>query len=118
MEISIISRKENPLLEREEITFIVDHDSQGTPSLEEVRNKLAAVLAADIQKLYIKSIKSEYGVTRSKGTARLYKTVERAKQVEQKHIIMRNLGEKVVKEKKKKEAAKPAKAAGAKSKTK
>jgi hypothetical protein len=37
--------------------------------------------------------------------------------VEQKHIIMRNLGEKVVKEKKKKEAAKPAKAAGAKPKT-
>ncbi len=116
MEISITSRKENPLLEREEITFIVDHDSQGTPSIEEVRNKLAAILAADIQKLYIKNIKSEYGMTRSKGTARLYKTVERAKQLEQKHIIMRNLGEKVVKEKKKEGPAKPAKPAKPKTK--
>ena len=29
MEVRIISRKENPLLEREELVFIVEHDSQG-----------------------------------------------------------------------------------------
>ena len=106
MEVRIISRKENPLLEREELVFIVEHDSQGTPPREEIRNKLAAMLDVDTQKLFIKKIESEYGIARSKGIARVYKSLERALLVEPKYIIKRNLGEIQSQEEKKEEAQK------------
>ncbi len=112
MEISIISRKENQLVEREELVFLVNHESQGTPSREEIKNKLVAILNVDTEKLFIKKIESEHGSTRSKGTARIYKSLERALLVEPNYIVKRNLGEASAKEKKTKEkkAAKPAKA--------
>lgn len=117
MEVSIISRKENPLLEREELIFLVNHESRGTPSREEIKNKLAAILNVDTEKLFIKKVESEYGITRSKGIANIYKSLERAVLVEPKHIIKRNLGElptkeEEPKEKKEKKKAKPAKAKG------
>ncbi|MGQ9720844.1 MAG: 30S ribosomal protein S24e [Candidatus Jordarchaeum sp.] len=111
MEVSIISRKENPLLEREELIFLINHESQGTPSREEIRNKLAAILDVDTDKLFIKKIESEYGSTRSKGVARIYKSKERALLVEPHHIVKRNIGETVEggKKPKEKKQAKPAK---------
>ncbi|WXG41158.1 MAG: 30S ribosomal protein S24e [Candidatus Freyarchaeum deiterrae] len=93
MEVSINSKKENQLLEREEITFTVNHDLKGTPSREEIKNKLAALLNVDTQKLFIKKIETEYGASKSKGTANIYKSSERALLVEPKYIVKRNLGE-------------------------
>lgn len=92
MEISINSKKENPLLEREEITFTISHDSKETPSKEEIRNKLAALLNIDTQKLFIRKIETEYGAAKSKGAANVYKSSERALLLEPKYIVKRNLG--------------------------
>jgi small subunit ribosomal protein S24e len=103
MEVSINSRKENQLLEREEITFTVNHDSKGTPTREEVRNKLAALLNVDTQKLFIKKIATEYGAAKSKGTANVYKSPERALLLEPKYIVKRNLGEQAPEKEKKAE---------------
>ena len=112
MEVSIISRKENPLLEREELIFLVNHESKGTPSREEIKNKLAAILNVDTERLFIKKIESEYGITRSKGNARIYKSLERALLVEPKHIVKRNIGELPAKEEKSKEKKEEKKAKG------
>ena len=112
MEVSIISRKENPLLEREELIFLVNHESKGTPSREEIKNKLAAILNVDTERLFIKKIESEYGITRSKGNARIYKSLERALLVEPKHIVKRNLGGLPAKEEKSKEKKEEKKAKG------
>jgi small subunit ribosomal protein S24e len=110
MEISINSKKENPLLEREEIIFTVSHDSKGTPTREEIKNKLAALLNVDTQKLFIRKIETEYGATKSKGTANVYKSTERALLVEPKYIVKRNLGKtEAEKEKKAEPKEKPEK---------
>lgn len=100
MEIIINSKKENQLLEREEITFTVNHDLKGTPSREEIRNKLAALLNVDIQKLFIEKVETDYGAAKSKGIANVYKSQERALLIEPKYIVKRHSGEKATEEKK------------------
>ena len=41
MELEIQSKKENPLLDRTEVQFIVHHDGESTPKRELLRTELA-----------------------------------------------------------------------------
>ena len=65
-EIKIISEKENPLLERKELEFIVIHPGQGTPKRTDIRKKLAAILSKDIDCVYIEHLYSETGKPETK----------------------------------------------------
>jgi len=89
-EIKIISEKENPLLERKELEFIVIHAGQGTPKRTDIRKKLAAILSKDIDCVYIEHLYSETGKPETKGEARIYESKEKALAIEPKHIIERN----------------------------
>jgi len=89
-EIKIISEKDNPLLGRKEIEFIVFHAGQGTPKRTDIRKKLAAVLNKDLDCVYIKYLYSETGKPETKGEARVYESKERALAIEPKYIIERN----------------------------
>ena len=99
MSITIISEKENLLLKRKEILFEIEHDKTATPARLEIRKKIAAQLNVPLENTYIKSLKSQYGLAKTTGVARVYDSEERAKLVEPKYIIKRNIG----KEKKKEE---------------
>lgn len=90
MEIEIIERKVNPLLKREEITFKIDHPASPTPSRNAISSKLAAILNADKNRTILKEIKTQFGINEALGFANLYETEEIAKQVEPKHILIRN----------------------------
>ncbi len=91
MKVKIVSKKENPLLKRKEITFSIEHDQNGgTPTRGEVRNQLAQILKTDFKLVYIKKLETKTGTTVSIGKANTYETVEQAKLVEPKHIIARN----------------------------
>ena len=48
MDIEIVERKDNPLLDREDISFKLSYDNAATPSREAVKAKLAALLNADV----------------------------------------------------------------------
>lgn len=93
-EIKITSEKDNPLLERKEIEFIIFHTGQGTPKRTDIRKKIAAMLNKDIECVYIKHLYSETGKPETKGEARIYESKERALAIEPKHIIERNKLEK------------------------
>lgn len=97
-EIKIISEKENPLLERKEIEFIIFHAGQGTPKRVDIRKKLAAILNKDVDCVYIEHLYSKTGKPETRGEARIYKRKEKALAIEPKHIIERNKIEKEEKE--------------------
>ncbi len=80
----------NPLIKRRELDLLVLHVGKPTPSRMELRYKLSKALGVDIKRLYIRSVKSEYGVGRTKIEVHVYDTVERALQFEPKYIIERN----------------------------
>ena len=88
--LKIIEEKDNKLIERKEIKFIVDHLGNPTPSRLEIRSKLSAILDANPETLFIIKTETEYGIGRTKGLAHLYDTLERAKAIESKYIIERH----------------------------
>lgn len=91
MKIEIIEERENPLLNRRELSFKVLHDA-ATPSRQEVRKKLIARLNAKKETVILDSFTSRYGLKESIGIARVYKSEARAREVESKFLIDKNFG--------------------------
>src|SRR5512138_793249 len=89
MEIKVLEEKNNPLLQRREIQFSVTQNL-GTPSRQEIKNKLAAYLNSKPELVIIERMKQEFGKRETKGYAKIYETPERLKSVETEHIIQRN----------------------------
>ena len=76
MDIRILKDKNNALLNRRELDFIVKYEGS-TPSRNDVRNKLAAMLNAPLELMVVQRIKTEYGMQEGKGYAKLYENADR-----------------------------------------
>lgn len=90
MNIEVIEKKVNPLLKRREIMFKVDHEG-ATPSREEVRKNLAAMINAKKELVIIDRMRSEYGKRETHGYAKIYRSEKGLKEIERAHIIRRNI---------------------------
>jgi len=90
LKIKILNKKRNELLKRNEIIFILHHDGAPTPSRVEVRKELASALKVDVERIYIRKVESATGAAMSIGEAHLYDSLESAKAIEAKHIILRS----------------------------
>lgn len=101
MEIEIVTKKENELLDRTEVKFKASHPKEGTPQREAVREKLATMLKASKERVIVDSMDSEFGMMQTVGYAKVYKTKEAAMKYERMYVLVRNkLKERVVTEKK------------------
>ncbi|MDP6459546.1 MAG: hypothetical protein QF829_01985, partial [Candidatus Hydrothermarchaeota archaeon] len=89
MKIEIIEERENHLLNRRELSFKVRHDA-ATPSRQEVRKKLIALLNAKKETVILDSFTSRYGLRESIGIVRVYKSEDRAREVESRFLIDKN----------------------------
>ena len=91
MKVKIISKEQNPLLKRKEVTFRIEHaQNGGTPTRVEVKKQLATLLKTDLELIYIKQIETKTGTMVAIGEANAYDSIEQAKLTEPKHIIARN----------------------------
>jgi len=91
MNVKITSEEYNPLLKRKEVAFEVEHkETGGTPSRLEVRKRLAALLKADLELVYVKKMETKTGTMIAVGEANAYDSIEQAKLIEPEHIIARN----------------------------
>lgn len=91
MNIKKTSEKYNPLLERKEIQFSIDHPSSGTPQLYQTRVSLANLLKIKQDQVYIIKMKTSPGVNRTIGEAEVYDTAEKARQIIPDYIHKRNM---------------------------
>ncbi len=90
MEIKILSKKENPLLNRTEIEFECDYPSEGTPNLLDVKHKLVALEDSSNDLLVVDSMKPSYGATKAVGLAKVYDSVEKLQEIEAKAVLAKN----------------------------
>jgi ribosomal protein S24E len=91
MKVNIISKKQNPLLKRKEVTFSVDHaQNGGTPSRVEVSKQLASLLQTKPELVYVKNMETKTGQMLAVGEANVYDSIEQGKLMEPKHVIARN----------------------------
>ena len=91
MKVNIISKKQNPLLKRKEVTFSVDHaQNGGTPSRVGIRKQLASLLQTKPEMVYVKNLETKTGQMIAIGKANVYDSIEQGKLMEPKHVIARN----------------------------
>ncbi len=101
MELQVMAKKENPLLNRVEVTFKAVHKAEGTPTRDAIRSELAKQLKAAKDAVVVDRSVSSFGRFETLGYAKVYKSKQEALAVERSHILVRNkLKEAEVKEKK------------------
>ncbi len=109
MELQIVAKKENPLLQRTEVTFKAVHKAEATPTRDALRTELAKQLKATKEHVILDGMASSFGRFETVGYAKVYQSKEEALAVERSHILVRNkLKEAEVKEKKEGEKAEKA----------
>lgn len=91
MDVKIISKKDNPLLKRKEIKFVVEQGPKAkTPARLDVKRSLAAELKISDQLVFVKRMKTKTGTSTAVGDANAYETAAQAKLIEPEYIIKRN----------------------------
>ena len=110
MEVEIVSKDQNKLLERTEVKFKVTHANEGTPKREDIRDKIASLMKVQKERVIVDSMQSEFGRMETFGYAKVYESKNAAMKYEREHILVRNkLKEKAAPAKKGAPAKAPAK---------
>lgn len=90
MEIEIISKKENPLLDRVELEVMAHHAGEPTPKREEIRDQVASAMKAEKDTVLVDHMESTFGKGMTRGYVKVYKTKQAALAIERQPIIKRN----------------------------
>ena len=91
MKLKIVSKEQNPLMKRKEVTFSIEHtQTGGTPNRVQVRKQLATLLKTKLELVYVKQLETKTGTMVAVGEANAYDSIEQAQLMEPKHIIARN----------------------------
>ena len=88
MEISITSDKQNELLSRREIEFTITYNG-ATPTRKLVQAKLAATMNAGRDQVVLDSMKSRFGISILKGSARVYQNKDDLVKLERAYLMTR-----------------------------
>ncbi len=89
MEIKTIEETENPLMDRKEIRFEVEHKNSPTPSRAEVLNELASKLGISEDSVVIDKVATLHGRQTASGIARVYESEEVLERLESGHLVER-----------------------------
>lgn len=87
-DIKITSERENALLERREVDFVVSYEKTAPPRTE-VTAKLAAKLNAKGDLVVVESMETQFGRRQLRGRARVYRDPRQLKALEYDYIFER-----------------------------
>jgi len=91
MKVEIVEKSENPLFQRVEIKFKVDHAGGPTPKRLDVRAQVAAQLGVPQELVVIERLAGAHGRQEASGIARAYNSKERLAALEPKYLLARGL---------------------------
>ncbi|MFO7792993.1 MAG: hypothetical protein R6W73_08470 [Candidatus Saliniplasma sp.] len=89
-EIEIEKEKENKLLNRRELVFIVTYGPNPIPSRDSIRDRISNFMDVSKDTVIIDKINSEFGMNKTKVLTRVYNSKEDTLQYESKHSLQRN----------------------------
>ncbi|MBU0496515.1 MAG: 30S ribosomal protein S24e [Candidatus Thermoplasmatota archaeon] len=90
MEIEIHTKTNNPLLNRIEVHFTVLHTGEQTPKRELIRSELADKLNVKKEQIIVDNMQTHFGITKTIGYAKIYKSIKEAQHYEEKYLLKRN----------------------------
>ena len=91
LNIEILEEKKNPLIERTEIKFRIDHFGVGTPNRLDIKKKIAAMQGSDEKLTIIRKLVTHFGVSYTIGKVYIYKDYKYLSYFETFHVQVRNL---------------------------
>jgi len=83
--------KRNPLIDRIELTFRVDHFGASSPNRLDVKKKIAALQSSDEKLTIVKKLDTHFGASYSIGKVYIYDNAKDLQFFEPFHIKVRNL---------------------------
>lgn len=90
-EIEVIEEKKNPLIDRIELTFRVDHFGASTPNRLDIKKKISALQGSDEKLTIVKKLDTRFGASYSIGKVYIYDNANELQFFEPFHIKVRNL---------------------------
>lgn len=90
MEVKILDRRPNPLLERTELRFEIAHPGGPSPKRDEVRGEIAKQLKVPKERLVVEAMHARFGIAETSGEAIVYDTTQGRDRVTREHILIRN----------------------------
>lgn len=89
MEIKVTEREENPLLDRVEINFKVDHTNAPTPPRSEVLDELSDEVGVNKGLVVIEKLATPHGRQVASGIARIYRSRSNLEEFEPRYLLER-----------------------------
>ena len=83
MEVQIESVRNNPLLDRRQVTLAVDHEEEATPSREDIKSRFAAEKTLNEEAIEVGTIKTGYGSNSSITELKVYEEFEYSEELEE-----------------------------------
>ena len=83
MEAKLESVKNNPLLDRKNVKITLTHTGEATPSIEDIKNRVAAENDLDQENIEIDTVKTPYGSQVSTAYAKVYQDFEYYERLEE-----------------------------------
>lgn len=90
---SIVNIRENKLLARRELLVEAAHLNASTPTRQSVREWVSKQLGVDVSSVFIRRIRTQYGLGKSVAEIHVYYDSKLARAIEPLYILARNLGE-------------------------
>jgi len=108
MDVEVMEKRKNPLLNRQEIRFKILHPKEPTPNRDSAREKIASENNVKKEQVIIDNLETTFGKSETIGYAKIYPSKEEAMKNERDYHLVRNR----LKEGKKKQEKKPTLAPG------
>ncbi len=90
MDMETIAQRDNPLMKRVELEFIIHHPGEKTPERDSVRALAADQIGAEKASTVIDHLDTEFGRAATKGYAKIYESQQAALEAEPDHLLERN----------------------------
>ena len=90
MKMEITQQKENPLMKRTEVYFVIDHAGESTPGRNAVAEEVAKQMKSKRDCVVVDTIESVYGTGKSKGYAKVYESKDAALSNDRAYLLTRN----------------------------
>lgn len=88
--LEVLSERRNDLLKRTEVEALAHHELKSTPARNAIREAVAKAYNKDVNAVYVKTIKTSYGVGISKVHIHVYDSHEDAVKVEPQYVLARH----------------------------
>lgn len=113
MEMEILEKKQNAILNRAEVKFKITHAKEPSPNRDAARDKLALLQNVKKEQVIVDSLDTTFGKNITTGYAKVYPDKETAMKVEREYQLVRNKLKEKAKKSEQKAEEKPAEKKGA-----